>query len=129
MPARSPRAKPKLLAFVSLTREEDAVGVTFKLDRERAEEEIEKRDYVERHSFRTLGGAGWVTAVVRNQRQVGRVGRLLEESRTLYPAVEEAKPEAAETHGRAAADPVARRIDSVMREASQSGWRPAQDWE
>lgn len=121
--------KSKLLAFVALTKQRDAVTVSFKLERDRAEAVIERHAWIDRHSFRTLGGSGWVTATIDRRSQVRTVARLLAESRALYPehVAPAADPPAGRTaHGRS--KDAAQRIDEVMGDAARSGWRPGEDW-
>ena len=70
------RSKPKLLAFVVVARDGDAVSVGFKLDRQRAPNVIEQYKWVAPDS---------------------------------------------------AADPIARRVDSVMSQIRAEGWSPPAD--
>ncbi|UCD76652.1 MAG: hypothetical protein JSV91_06945 [Phycisphaerales bacterium] len=123
------RRKPKLLAFVSTETEADWVGVSFKLPPERAAWAIDKYAWLEPHSFRTLAPSGWVHAEITSKRQIGPLTRLLEESRALYPQVEE--PPVVETErggglsgGAGGGGAVTRRIDQVMADALKDGWSP-----
>jgi hypothetical protein len=128
--AGNTRRKPRLLAFVYCTRDRAAVGVDFKLEPERAAAVVERHAWLERHNFKTLAPCGWVSAMVSSRRQVGPLCRLLSESRALYTAGGDAavphdRPE--DRRGRRpsrAADPVAQRIDRVMKEARAGGWAP-----
>ncbi len=115
------RSKPKLLAHVTTSREGDAVTASFKLEKARAVEVVERYRWIEPHSFRTLAPAGWVTARVTTRRQVTTLAKLLPESRALYGAAE---PEPGRT---GTADPVVGRIDRVMRAARAEGWSPPAD--
>ena len=115
------RSKPKLLAHVTTSREGDAVTASFKLEKARAVEVVERYRWIEPHSFRTLAPAGWVTARVTTRRQVTTLAKLLPESRALYGAAEP-KPGRTGT-----ADPAVGRIDRVMRAARAEGWSPPVD--
>lgn len=119
------RSKPRLLAHVTTSREGDAVTVSFKLEKARAVEVVERYGWIEPHSFRTLAPAGWVTARVSTRRQVMTLAKLLSESRALYGAAE---PEPDPEPGRSGtADPVVGRIDRVMQAARAEGWSPPAD--
>ena len=116
------RKRPKLVAFIATTRAGDAVTVSFKLERERAADVVERYAWIEPHSFRTLAPSGWVTAVLTTKRQAGTLKKLLAEARTLLPAAEPVEDEPAGPARGRSADPVARRIDRVMRDAAADGW-------
>jgi hypothetical protein len=128
--------RPKLVAFVATTKEGDAVGVSFKLPPDRATETIDRYAWIEPHAFGTLGRTGWVSARVSQKRQLGVIGRLLKETRGLYPVQEGKVEEEAEAGAPAARRPgrpasaEAVRIDRVMGEARAAGWVPPAegDW-
>jgi hypothetical protein len=124
------RRRPKLVAFVSPTKDGRAVGVSFKLPPQRAADVIERHAWIEPHSFRTMAPTGWVSAAVSNRRQLKPLARLLDESRSLYPAQELQDSGGGQTETaitRAATDLIARRIDRVMKEAKAEGWSPPVD--
>ena len=112
------RRKPKLLAH--LVASEEAIGVSFKLERHRARDVVERHEWIEPHAFRTLAPSGWLSARVRTKRQAAILAKLLAESRTLYGGAQET---AAPRRG-SASDPVARRVDQVMEQARARGWTP-----
>ena len=122
------RKKPKLVAHVYLTNDEKAVGIAFKLPKERAAALVEQHDWIEPHSFRTLAPSGWIVAHVTQKRQINMLSKLLIESREQYPKTEEPTDEAQsrETATGSSSGPVARHIDRVMREAKLEGWSPHQ---
>lgn len=113
-----------MLAFLRPDPDAGVVHLAFKLERARAEAVVEKYDWIEPHSFRTLGGAGWVAASVRTKRHQAAVLKLLDESRTLYP-VREDTPAPEPTRAMRGTSDEARRIDRVMGEISD--WQPADD--
>ena len=117
--------KPKLVAFVALNDARDAIGVQFKLTKERAGQAIDDHDWIKPHSFRTLAPAGWVSARVTTKRQLNVLAKLLAESRALYPTVEEST--AAIGNRTTGSDVVSKRIDHVMREMRAEGWQPPND--
>ena len=117
----SASAKPKLLAFMLLADEGEAVSVSFKLPPERAAALVERHAWLAPHSFRTLAPSGWVSATITNKRTAGPLLHLVTESRSLYPT-EIIEP--ISTPAKTGSDPVARHIDVVMREAVESGWTP-----
>lgn len=116
------QGKSKLLAFVALTDDRDAVTVSFKLDRKDADAARDRYDWIEPHSFRTLAPSGWLTATVRTKRNASTLMRLLTDSHTLHNglAAEATEPEPR----RSAGDATARRIDRVMGELGTEGWSP-----
>ncbi len=122
--------KPKLLTFVSLTKDEKAVSVVFKLPRERSADVIERYAWVEPMNFGTWGKSGWITARVSQKRQLGPLAKLLTECRANFPQTvikpERGKRRAGESSG---SNPIVRRLDRVMAEAKADGWEPgdAQD--
>lgn len=126
--------KFKLLAHVYLTRDEDALCVDFKLTKQRAAAVVDDHDWITPHSFRTLAGAGWVSAEVRMKSQVKVVEGLLRESRALYPVEEASKtPPGAGAGARrrkrgpdAEAEIVVRRLSAIVAAKRAEGWRPAQ---
>jgi len=117
--------KPKLVAFVALNDARDAVGIQFKLTKDRAGQVIDDHDWLEPHSFRTLAPAGWVSAKVTGKRQLNVLAKLLAESRALYPAVEESMVNVVERSP--ATDGVSKRIDNVMSAMRAEGWHPPND--
>lgn len=118
------RDKPKLVAFVAPAEDGRAVTVSFKLDPRQAADALERHDWIEPHSFRTLAPSGWVTAILANRRQASTLRPLLAECHALL-----APPEKGES-------PLIRRekggrergetphIDSVMEDARSRGWSP-----
>ncbi len=116
------RKKPKLVAFVSVNDNDDAITVSFKLMPSRAEEVIEKYGWIEPHGFRTLAPSGWVTACVSTKRQLKPLLRLIEESRAQYPVQEE--PTAVIEVKRGVGSQIARHIDGVMKDIGADGWKP-----
>jgi hypothetical protein len=112
------RRKPKLVAH--LVPSEDAIGVSFKLERKRARDVVERHEWIEPHSFRTLAPSGWVSARVRTKRQAAVLVELLAESRALHPGAQETP---APRRG-SASDPVTRHLDQVMDQARARGWTP-----
>jgi hypothetical protein len=121
------RKRPKLVVFVSPTKDGRGVGLSFKLPPQRAADVVERHAWIEPHSFRTMAPCGWVSAAISTKRQLKTLSTLLEESRSLYPS---SKPGGGTTETivtRAATDIVARRIDRVMKEAKADGWAPPAD--
>jgi hypothetical protein len=119
------RKKPKLLAHVTLAEDGKAVFIDFKLKKVRAAEVIRQHAWIAPHSFRTLAPSGWIATEVRTLTQCRIVIELLKESRALYPhAAEPSKNRNTSASGK---DTVARRIDHVMREREDAGWRPQRD--
>lgn len=117
--------RPKLVAFVALNDARDAVGVQFKLTKDRAERAIDDHDWLKPHSFRTLAPAGWVSARVTGKRQLSVLGKLLAESRALYPAAEEPIIDVVDRSP--GSDGVSKRIDHVMCQVRAEGWHPPND--
>ncbi|MEM1110101.1 MAG: hypothetical protein AAGH99_15555 [Planctomycetota bacterium] len=104
----------------------------------RAHDVVEKTAWVEEHPWKTLGPSGWVVARPRTKPQLKKLAGLLAESRALLPKYDdEAAAEPAESadsqssstasggSGGAVSSNVARRFDSVMREAREKGWQHA----
>ncbi|MEM9419100.1 MAG: hypothetical protein AAGA25_08655 [Planctomycetota bacterium] len=100
----------------------------------RAAEVVKQYKWVEQHPWKTLGPSGWVVARPRDARQMKILASMLAESRALLPTYEEeaAAGEDASTSettttktstGSTGGSTVARRIDSVMREATAKGWQ------
>jgi hypothetical protein len=118
--------RPKLLAFVCLSKDGSTIIVTFKLDKQRAAQVIATHSWIVRESFGSLGGAGWVRAKVAAAAHVRTLAPLLAESRGLYPAVEPAIVEL-EPAGAAATGELARRIAKVMQLELPDGWTPPRD--
>ena len=120
--------KPKLLAHVGITKDQSSIYVAFKLSQQLAVEVVEKYDWIEPHSFRTLAPAGWVTASVTTKRQVAILRKLLAESRLLYPAIEvEAKVNARKRKKATGNDGTSFQIDKVMGALAAEGLRPMDD--
>ncbi len=120
--------KPKLLAFVVLSKDQASISVAFKLSRQRSVEVVERNDWIEPHSFRTLAPAGWVSANITNKRQVATLRKMLSESRELYPAVEVEVKAATKKRTKAAmSDGTSFQIDKVMNALAAEGWRPMDD--
>src|SRR6185295_20087643 len=92
----------------------DAVGVDFKLERKRAREVVDQFDWIEPHSFRTLAPSGWISAEVRTKAQCKVMAKLLAECRAQFPI--ERPGETPARRGKPDMDPVARRIDAVLRQ-------------
>ncbi len=121
VPGPSGRSKAKLLAFVSTDGTGADVFVSFKLKPPRAREVVDRHDWIEPHSFRTLAPSGWLTARVRTRRQLAILTDLLHESRALYAPAAETEPKPTRH------DDAARHIDQVMTNLRVSGWSPPQD--
>jgi hypothetical protein len=119
------KAKPKLLAHVTPTRDERAISVTFKLPRDRAAAAADAHAWIEPSSFGKLGRSGWLAATLTTKRQWKTLRPLLAESREQYPRTEPARAEPAR-RGRVGSDD-ARRVDRVMKELGESGWSPGDD--
>ena len=115
----------KLLAHLWLSDEEDAVGIAFKLDRKRAHDVVERFEWIEPHSFRTLAPAGWVSARIKTKSQCAALIKLLGESRAQYPMNTTGSMRRGKR--RAEVDVVSRRIEVVVREKVRAGWSPNQD--
>jgi hypothetical protein len=120
------RKKPKLVAHVHPTRDGTGVSVSFKLEKQRAADVVERHAWIEPHSFRTLAPSGWVTAVLTTKRQAKAVEKLLVEARSLLPTTQGEPAPTPMSHG-TASDPVARRIDRIMRDAVADGWKTRDD--
>lgn len=118
--------KPKLLAHVGITKDQSSIYVAFKLSQQRSIEVVEKYDWLEPHSFRTLAPAGWVTANVTNKRQIATLKKLLIESRDLYPRVE-VEIKTVKNRASEKDDGTSRQIDRVMGALAAEGWQPMDD--
>lgn len=118
--------KPKLLAHVGITKDQSSIYVAFKLSQQRSIEVVEKYDWLEPHSFRTLAPAGWVTATITNKRQVATLKKLLSESRDLYPRVE-VEIKTVKNRASEKDDDTSRQIDRVMGAIAAEGWQPMDD--
>ena len=118
------RRKPKLLAFVTSTKDEKAVSVGFKLPVPRAAEVVERYAWIEPHSFGALGKSGWVAARLSSPRHLKMLSRLLAEARKLHP-VQDVEERPTGTPAAATFSSVtAKHIDRVMREVRAEGWEP-----
>ncbi|MCP3903641.1 MAG: MmcQ/YjbR family DNA-binding protein [Planctomycetes bacterium] len=117
--------KPKLVAHVVVDRDGRAITVAFKLPKERAEDAVDRHEWVEPSSFGSLGRSGWVSAKLTRKRDLTVLAKLLAESRALYP-VTNAPPPTTPAHSGAGAgsNAIARRIDRVMGEIRPDGWEP-----
>ena len=124
--ASTAAGKTKMLAFVATNKEGDAVHVSFKLNPPEAESLVERHDWIEPHSFRTLAPSGWLTATISTKRQVGPLKKLLTESHTLYAKVVQPPPTEGPTTE--AGDGEVRHIDRIMDEVRDGGWAPQSDW-
>lgn len=126
--ANGKRSKPKLVAHVSINKAGDAIGVSFKLDRARAEEVVDRHgDWIQPHSFRTLAPSGWVSARVTKKTQVRVLAKLLAESHSQYPQVDLRSTETASSRrSRAGATT---QIDRVMGELKAEGLAPAGEFD
>ncbi len=122
--------KTKILAFVAPNKEGNAVHVSFKIGQPEAESVVERHDWIEPHSFRTLAPSGWLTATVSTKRHVGSLKKLLTESHTLYAAIVAEPPPTEEPApgGGGGAGGEARHIDRIMDEVRDGGWTPQSDW-
>jgi predicted DNA-binding protein (MmcQ/YjbR family) len=117
----SGRSKSKLLAFVSTDDAAQDVFVSFKLKPPRAREVVDRHDWIEPHSFRTLAPSGWLTARVHTKRQLAILADLLHESHALYAPAAQPEPKPVRQ------DDAARHIDQVMNALRASGWSPPLD--
>ena len=116
--------KPKLLAFVVLSKNQDSINVAFKLSVQRSTEVVDSYEWIEPHSFRTLAPAGWVSATLTNKRQVKTLKKMLKESRELYPAAE---VENKAVENKSTGDEASQQIDRVMNAFAAEGWVPMED--
>lgn len=119
--------KPKLLAFVSLTKERDAVSVVFKLPLELSAQSIERFDWIGPFEFGTWKKAGWIAARLKDRRRLRTLNRLLKVSRSLYPMRETPPSPRKRSASSSTSNPVLRRIDRVMAEAKDEGWTPPEN--
>jgi predicted DNA-binding protein (MmcQ/YjbR family) len=133
VPGPGTGSKAKLLAFVSCDDDGQGVYVSFKLKPKRAHEVVDRHDWVEPHSFRTLAPSGWVSARLRTKRQLAALAPLLQESRELYAPVgaTETNPsrqrQSASASAPAPGADAAKRIEHVMNNLRAAGWSPPQD--
>lgn len=116
------RRKPKLLAHMWLNDDGSSVGLAFKLNKKRADEVIDRHDWISPHSFRTLAPSGWVTANVRSKSQARTTIAYLIESYDLHPVSRETP--ARRGKPRSESECITRRIEVVLREKRASGWYP-----
>ena len=119
------RKKPKLLAFVTKTPEEDAVRVVFKMPKDRSVASIERYGWVEPFEFGNWKKSGWVAAQINGKRQLKPLGRLLGECRAMFPA-QDAR-ESSPGRSPASSNPIVNRLDRVLGQARADGWTPAED--
>ncbi|MCZ6834394.1 MAG: hypothetical protein O7G85_01340 [Planctomycetota bacterium] len=116
--------KPKLLAFVSLTKTRDAINVVFKLPKEQSVEMVERYSWVGPFEFGKWHKSGWISATMTQKRQLKPLARLLGECRQLFPME---SPESSSRRSKSAnrgTNPIVRRLDRVMAEAKDEGWEP-----
>ena len=118
--------KPRLVAYVAVTKDESAVAVVFKLPKEASAEATRRFEWIGPFKFGSWEKSGWVEARVSDGRQVRTLARLLRECRAMFPAMETSSLD--ELRGRTSAgapsNPVVKRIDRVMAEAKAGGWKP-----
>lgn len=120
--------KPKLLAHVVLSKDQASISIAFKLSRQRSVDVVDKYDWIEPHSFRTLAPAGWVIATVTNKKHLAILKKLLAESRLLYPAIEvEVNANTKKRKKAAENDYTSFKIDKVMGALAAQGLRPMDD--
>jgi hypothetical protein len=120
--------KFKLLTHICLVVDERAVGLGFKLKKDRAAKVVDEFDWITPHSFRTLASSGWLEARVWTKSQAKVIVELLNESRELYPAVESQEKPARNRRRSSSAEGeiVVQRLDAVIAAKRSEGWRPAQ---
>lgn len=123
VPRPSAAGKARMLAFVAINGEADAVQVSFKIPLPDAETAVEQHDWIAPHSFRTLAPAGWLTATVSTKRHVRTLGALLGRSHAMH-GVDAGQPRTPAP----AANSGTGHIDRVMREVRSEGWTPKSDW-
>jgi len=119
--------KPKLVAHVVVAEGGQGISVGFKLPKERAEDVVERHDWIERSSFGSLGRSGWVSARLTRKRDLSVLEKLLAESRSLHPvamAEPSSTPPRRPGGNSGSASAVARRIDKVMSRERPDGWEP-----
>jgi hypothetical protein len=118
-----------------LNKAEDAVCLGFRLEKPRAKAVIKQHDWIRVNSFGSLGKNGWVETDVRTKAQCKVIVALLRESHSLHAIAEDVKPtqrRAKNASGRrrgkpgseAADDPVTRRLEAVLRQKREEGWKP-----
>jgi hypothetical protein len=131
------RDKPKLVAFVCPSDDGTVVTVSFKLDPARAEAVVERHEWIEPHSFRTLAPAGWLTARVRTARHVKALVPLLTECHGQLAPTPGTSPGAGRGSERRSDEATkgtnsthrghTPHLDAVMEEARARGWTPPAD--
>ncbi len=114
--------KPKLLAFVVMTRDKEAVSVVFKLPKSLSDEIMQRFDWIEAFSFGNWKNAGWIDARLTDGRQLRTLKRLLKECRGLFPDQKNQPETQTGVASPASSDSVARRIDRVVKKAIADGW-------
>ncbi len=112
-----PQRKPKLFAFVY--EDKGRCMVEFKLPPEAAGQAVQRYRWVVRHPWSNLRRSGWVQVTFQRSAQLGPLGKLLTQTRQLFAST--STPVRDKPRAR---DPVAARIESVMRQARQRGLRP-----
>jgi len=126
VPRPSAAGKARMLAFMAITGDADAVQVSFKIPLPDAEAAVEQHDWIAPHSFRTLAPAGWLTATVSTKRHVRALGTLLRRSHAMY------RVDTGDTGETRCPTPSASggmgHIDRIMDKARSEGWTPRSDW-
>ena len=116
--------KPKLLAFVSLTKEQDAINVVFKLPKTQSEEAVDRYAWVGPFEFGKWHKSGWISARMTQKRQLKPLARLLDECRALFPMAKTEPDRPKRDSFKGGSHPIVRRLDRVMAEARDDGWEP-----
>lgn len=116
--------KPKLLAFVVMTRDQDAVSVVFKLPKSLSDETPQRFGWIEPFNFGNWKNAGWINARITDGRQLRTLKRLLKECRALFPDQIPQPETASGAASHMTSDSVASRIDRVVTKAIAEGWSP-----
>lgn len=129
--------KPALLTHVCLNKAGDAVCLGFRLEKSRAKAIVKQYKWIKPHSFSTLKNTGWLETQVTTKAECRVVIALLRESRALH-----LMPHGDDSEGRATRkktarrgkpqssgkdNVVARRLDAVLRQKREEGWRPDRD--
>ena len=134
LPGPGTRGKKKavLLTHVCLNKAGDAVCLGFRLEKRRAKAVIKQYEWVKVNSFGSLGKSGWVEMAITTKAQCKVTTALLRESRALHAMPEETPKERTRSRrGKRTKDAernvVARRLESVLRNKREEGWRPDRD--
>ncbi len=115
--------KPRLLAFVTMTKEEDAINVVFKLPGERSTHAKERFAWVGPFEFGKWEKSGWISARITQKRQLSPLKKMLAECHAMFPVPEIVSESASPT---SSSNPVVSRLNRVMAEARADGWEPEQ---